>query len=48
VKLRVPLLAEIPIDIALRLGGDEGLPLVVSDPDGPVAQAFKDAAAALA
>jgi ATP-binding protein involved in chromosome partitioning len=48
VKLRVPLLAEIPIDIALRQGGDEGLPLVVSDPDGTVARAFKDAAAALA
>ena len=33
-KLGVPLLAEIPIDIALRQGGDEGAPLVVSDPDG--------------
>ena len=43
-KLRVPLLAEIPIDIALRAGGDEGMPLVVSDPDGPVARAFAGAA----
>jgi len=43
-KLRVPLLAEIPIDIALRQGGDEGRPVVVSDPEGPVARAFLGAA----
>jgi ATP-binding protein involved in chromosome partitioning len=47
-KLRVPLLAEIPIDIALREGGDNGMPLVVSDPDGPVARAFAGAARILA
>jgi ATP-binding protein involved in chromosome partitioning len=47
-KLRVPLLAEIPIDIALRQGGDEGAPLVVSDPDGAVAHAFAGAARILA
>jgi len=29
----VPLLAQIPIDVRLREGGDEGLPLVVADPD---------------
>jgi ATP-binding protein involved in chromosome partitioning len=46
-RLGVPLLAEIPIDIALRQGGDDGVPVVVSDPDGPVAGAFKDAAKAL-
>jgi ATP-binding protein involved in chromosome partitioning len=47
-KLRVPLLAEIPIDIALRQGGDDGMPLVVSDPDGQVARAFAGAARILA
>jgi ATP-binding protein involved in chromosome partitioning len=47
-KLGVPLLAEIPIDIALRQGGDEGTPIVVSDPDGAVAKAFAAAARALA
>jgi ATP-binding protein involved in chromosome partitioning len=47
VKLRVPLLAEIPIDIALRQGADEGMPLVVSDPDGAVARAFLGAARVL-
>src|SRR3984957_3634668 len=33
-RLGVPLLAEIPIDIALRQGGDEGRPGGVSDPGG--------------
>ncbi len=47
-RLDVPLLAEIPIDIALRIGGDEGVPIVVSDPGGAVAQAFAAAARALA
>ena len=46
-RLGTPLLAEIPIDIALRQGGDEGVPLVVSDPEGAVAAAFKTAAKAL-
>ncbi|MFI4934712.1 MAG: Mrp/NBP35 family ATP-binding protein [Caulobacterales bacterium] len=46
-RLGVPLLAEIPIDIALRQGGDEGTPVVVSDPDGAVAKAFAGAARAL-
>jgi len=47
-RLGVPLLAEIPIDIALRQGGDEGMPVVVSDPNGAVGQAFAEAARALA
>jgi ATP-binding protein involved in chromosome partitioning len=47
-RLGVPLLAEIPIDIALRQGGDDGVPLVVSNPGGAVAQAFAAAASALA
>jgi ATP-binding protein involved in chromosome partitioning len=47
-RLGVPLLAEIPIDIALRLGGDEGRPLVASDPQSAVAVAFAGAARRLA
>src|SRR5580658_7662667 len=47
-RLGVPLLAEIPIDIALRQGGDDGRPLVISDPDGAIARAFAQAARALA
>ena len=40
VRLGVPMLGEIPIDIALRKGGDDGKPVVVSDPDGAIAQVF--------
>jgi ATP-binding protein involved in chromosome partitioning len=46
-RLGVPLLAEIPIDIALRIGGDEGTPVVVTDPHGAIATAFGEAARAL-
>jgi ATP-binding protein involved in chromosome partitioning len=47
VKLRAPLLAEIPINIALREGGDEGRPVVATDPDGLIARVFREAARAL-
>ncbi|WP_067975585.1 Mrp/NBP35 family ATP-binding protein [Nocardiopsis trehalosi] len=30
---RVPLLGQVPLDVRLREGGDEGVPLVLSDPD---------------
>jgi len=36
----VPLLAQIPLDVALRAGGDDGQPVVVADPDSPAAQAI--------
>ncbi|WP_395670966.1 P-loop NTPase [Phenylobacterium sp.] len=39
-RLGVPLLAEVPIDPALRQGGDEGRPLVIAAPMSPAAQAF--------
>jgi ATPases involved in chromosome partitioning len=39
-RLRVPLLGQIPIDIALREGGDIGRPIVSADPEGTVAQEF--------
>jgi ATP-binding protein involved in chromosome partitioning len=35
---RVPLLGQVPIDVRLREAGDEGTPLVLSDPDSPAAQ----------
>ena len=35
---RVPLLGQIPIDVRLREGGDEGKPLVLTDPDAPAAR----------
>ena len=33
----VPLLGQVPIDVRLREGGDDGKPLVLSDPDAPAA-----------
>ena len=38
--LGVPLLGQIPLEIALREGGDEGSPLVVSRPESDAARAF--------
>jgi ATP-binding protein involved in chromosome partitioning len=35
---RVPLLGQVPIDMRLREAGDEGIPLVLSDPDSPAAR----------
>ena len=36
----VPLLGQIPFDVALREGGDSGQPLVLSTPDAPASQAL--------
>jgi len=43
----VPLLAAIPLDVAVRESGDAGTPIVVSRPDGPHARAFREAARAV-
>lgn len=43
-KLGVPFLGAIPIDPAVRMGGDQGAPIVVADPSSPVSKAFKDVA----
>jgi ATP-binding protein involved in chromosome partitioning len=37
---RVPLLGQIPIDVRLREGGDNGTPLVLSDPDSEAGKAL--------
>jgi ATP-binding protein involved in chromosome partitioning len=42
--LGVPLLGQIPLVPALRVGGDVGLPITVSEPDSPAAAAFVDLA----
>ena len=44
----VPLLGSVPLSPALREGGDTGIPIVVSDPDDPAAQALSAIAAGLA
>lgn len=46
-KLGVPLLAEVPLDLQIRLASDGGAPIVVSQPDSPQAQAFHAIAKAL-
>jgi ATP-binding protein involved in chromosome partitioning len=43
-RLSVPFLGEIPIDIALRVGADEGRPLVAVEPESAVSQTFLDIA----
>ncbi len=43
-RLGVPLLAELPLDIALRRASDGGAPLVASAPDSAPARAFRDLA----
>ncbi len=47
-RAEVPVLAQIPLDPALREGSDTGLPLVLAHPDSPAALALHQAAAALA
>ena len=46
-RLGVPLLAQTPLDPAIRAGGDSGVPLVVSAPDSPIGQAYASMAKAL-
>ena len=43
-RLKVPLLGRVPIEIAVRVGGDEGVPAVISEPRGQAAQVFASAA----
>ncbi|WP_165990052.1 Mrp/NBP35 family ATP-binding protein [Streptomyces sp. YIM 98790] len=43
----VPVLGRIPIDVRLREGGDEGKPVVLTDPDSPAGAALREVAAAL-
>jgi ATP-binding protein involved in chromosome partitioning len=37
----VPVLGAIPIDVRLREGGDEGKPIVITDPDSPAGSALR-------
>jgi ATP-binding protein involved in chromosome partitioning len=46
-ELDVPLLGKIPLQEELRVGADEGRPLVLEDPDAPAAQAIYHAARGL-
>lgn len=46
-RMGVPLLAEIPLHIDIRLASDAGTPVVAAAPDSPQARAFSDLAALL-
>ena len=46
--LGVPLLGQVPLVSAVRLGGDEGRPVMAVDPDSETAQSFRAIAAKLA
>ncbi len=45
--LDVPLLGKVPLQEELRIGADEGVPLVLEDPDAPASQALFHAARGL-
>jgi ATP-binding protein involved in chromosome partitioning len=44
----VPLLGQIPLDVAVREGGDDGTPVVLTAPDSPGARVLADVARGLA
>jgi len=43
-ELNVPLLGEIPLESAVREGGDNGSPIIVASPDSPAARALSSIA----
>jgi ATP-binding protein involved in chromosome partitioning len=43
-KLGVPFLGRVPIDPAIRDGGDSGTPIVVADPASPQSAVFREIA----
>jgi ATP-binding protein involved in chromosome partitioning len=44
----VPLLAQVPLSVALRTGGDAGIPVVLADPQDPASVAIRAVATRLA
>jgi ATP-binding protein involved in chromosome partitioning len=47
-RFKIPFLGEIPITPALREGGDQGVPILVAQPNSVVSKSFLDIAAKLA
>ncbi|HWH80535.1 MAG TPA: P-loop NTPase, partial [Candidatus Binatus sp.] len=47
-QFKIPYLGAIPITPALRQGGDDGVPILIQDPNSPVSKSFLDIAAKLA
>jgi ATP-binding protein involved in chromosome partitioning len=46
-KFEVPFLGRIPLDTAIRQGGDMGMPIVIADPSSPQAKVFREIASTL-
>jgi len=42
--MKIPLLGRIPLDLAIRMGGDRGIPVTVEHPDSKQAAAFREMA----
>jgi ATP-binding protein involved in chromosome partitioning len=47
-RMKTPFLGEVPLETDIRVGGDEGYPVMVARPQSPVAEAFRTIAGALA
>ncbi len=43
-KLGIDFLGEVPLEPNVRIGGDEGTPIVVSEPESPAAQSIREVA----
>ncbi len=41
---QVPLLGQIPIDLRLREGSDDGVPVVLADPEAPASLVLREVA----
>jgi ATP-binding protein involved in chromosome partitioning len=46
-RMALPFLGEVPIDLAIREGGDSGQPLVAAHPDSPQTKVFQEMAGTL-
>jgi ATP-binding protein involved in chromosome partitioning len=46
-RMEIPFLGEIPLDLAIRETSDAGLPIVLAQPEGAIAQAYRGIARAL-
>jgi ATP-binding protein involved in chromosome partitioning len=46
--LGIPFLGDVPLDTRVRVGGDEGKPIVAAAPDAPAAKAFSEVASKVA
>src|SRR5438105_2499954 len=47
-RMKIPFLGEIPLDRRIREGGGPGVPLMVHEPDSPLARVYRDVASHLA